>query len=96
MAVTVKLKAQTRVTIPSRAAQLAGFLPGDDLELKVSRGRVTIVNRSGASRDFDEALAACHAAAKKSGTDRWTTKQIVDFVDTVRRERREKQQVQAS
>lgn len=92
MAVTVKLKAQRRLTIPSRAAELAGFLPGDELELKVSQGRVTIVNRSGSRREFDEAFAACHTAAKKAGTDKWTTKQIVDFVEKVRRERREKQQ----
>ncbi|BDC51407.1 hypothetical protein F183_A37230 [Bryobacterales bacterium F-183] len=89
MAVTVK--ARTQVVIPPKLQEQAGFKPGDQLEWKASRGKLTLVAKPAKPHPLMEALAECHRQAKAAGTDKLTAKEINAIIKQARKERREQQ-----
>ncbi|MBS1831218.1 MAG: AbrB/MazE/SpoVT family DNA-binding domain-containing protein [Acidobacteria bacterium] len=88
MAVTVKA-ARTQVVIPRELQERAGFKPGDELEWKASRGKLTLVAKPVKQHPLLAAFAECQAAAKKAGTDKMTMREINALIKKVRKERRE-------
>jgi len=93
MAVTVKA-ARTQVVIPRELQERAGFKPGDELEWKASRGKLTLVAKpapASAVHPLMAALAECQQQAKAAGTDKLSARQINALIKQARKERREEQ-----
>ena len=87
---TVTIKEESQIVVPSSLQRQAGFKLGDQVQFRASRGIITIIPRSVEETPLIKAFRATHQEAKRLGLDKMTMKQINAEIKAYRKEKREK------
>jgi bifunctional DNA-binding transcriptional regulator/antitoxin component of YhaV-PrlF toxin-antitoxin module len=90
MALPSTIYQDSQIRVPAKLRRRAGLKLGDEVVLKVSRGVIVIVPRSGEPNPFMESLRAMQEEARKHGLDKLTTKEINAEIAAHRAEKRRK------
>lgn len=88
---TVTIKEKSQILVPRTLQRQAGFKMGDEIELRASRGIITIVPKSAQETPLMKAFRATHLEAKRHGLDKMTMKQINAEIAAYRKEKRQQQ-----